>query len=259
MPGAELGDYKGLEVGRREPAVNPDEVRSELERVREALASLETVERAATAGDFVVIDFTGRIEGEAFEGGEERGFLVELGSGRLVGDFEQQLVGARAGERRDVRVSFPDDYAAEHLAGRDAVFEVEVKEVKEKRLPELDDELAVEAGGYDSSTSCAPRSRSGWGAPRRPPSRASSARPRWMPWLRTRRSRSHPSSSTPRRTRCGIAPLAGCRRRASIQVDSSSCRASPKRSSSRTQSPRRRPRSSARRCWPRSSRRRASR
>ncbi len=149
-PPAELGDYKGLEVGRREPEVAKDDVDAELERLRESLASLDTVERAAAHGDFVVIDFIGRIEGEPFEGGEGRGYLLELGSGRLVPGFEEQLVGASAGDERDVSVTFPEDYPGEEVAGREAVFETSVKEVKEKRLPELDDDFAAEAGGFDS-------------------------------------------------------------------------------------------------------------
>jgi trigger factor len=97
-----------------------------------------------------VIDFAGSADGEPFEGGEARGHLVELGSGRLIPGFEEQLDGIAAGDEREVNVTFPDDYPAEHLAGKDASFAVEVKEVKEKRLPELDDDFAVEAGGYDS-------------------------------------------------------------------------------------------------------------
>jgi trigger factor len=150
VPPARLGEYKGVEVARREPAADSDEVQAELERVRESLASLETVEREAGEGDFVVMDFVGRIDGEPFEGGEARGHVAELGAERLIPGFEEQLQGARAGESRDVSVSFPQDYQAEHLAGREAVFSAEVKEVKEKRLPELDDELAEQAGGYDS-------------------------------------------------------------------------------------------------------------
>jgi trigger factor len=150
VPPAQLGDYKGLEVGRREPSVDPQEVEGELERLRESLASLETVERAASSGDFVVLDFVGSIDGEPFEGGEARGHLVELGSGRLIPGFEEQLDGATAGDHREVKVTFPDDYQADQLAGKDASFAVEVKEIKEKRLPELDDDFAVESGGYDS-------------------------------------------------------------------------------------------------------------
>jgi trigger factor len=149
-PPAELGQYKGLEVGTREPELNDEQVKEEIERRRESLASLETVERAAGDGDFVVIDFIGRIDGEPFEGGEGRGYLLELGSGRFIPGFEEQLTGASAGEEREVSVAFPADYGAEEVAGKDAVFSVTVKEVKEKRLPELDDDFAAEAGGFDS-------------------------------------------------------------------------------------------------------------
>src|SRR3954464_8888634 len=149
-PPAKLGDYKGLEVGRREPEVSQDDVNQEVERMRESLASLETVERAAQNGDFVGIDFVGRIDGEPFEGGEGRGYLLELGSGRLIPGFEEQLPGASAGDERDVSVTFPDDYAGAEVAGKEAVFSTTVKEVKEKRLPELDDDFASEAGGFDT-------------------------------------------------------------------------------------------------------------
>ncbi len=150
VPPAQLGEYKGIEVGRRDPKVDDEEVQAELERLRESLASLETVDRAAGDGDFVVMDYVGQVDGEQFEGGEGRGQVVELGSGRLIPGFEEQLASASAGEERTVELTFPDDYPAEHLAGKDASFAVEVKEVKEKRLPELDDDFAVEAGGYDS-------------------------------------------------------------------------------------------------------------
>ena len=150
VPPARLGEYKGIEVGRREPAASADEVQTELDRLRESLASLETVEREAADGDFVVMDFVGRIDGEEFAGGEARGHVAELGAGRLIPGFEEQLRGATAGEQREVKVAFPDDYQPEHLAGKEAVFGVDVKEIKEKRLPELDDDFAVEAGGFDS-------------------------------------------------------------------------------------------------------------
>ncbi|HLM08321.1 MAG TPA: trigger factor [Thermoleophilaceae bacterium] len=150
VPPAQLGEYRGVEVGRREPVADAEAVQAELERIRESLASLETVEREAGDGDFVVLDFVGTLDGEEFQGGSARGHVAELGSGRLIPGFEEQLAGARAGDSREVSVTFPDDYQAEHLAGRDAVFAVDVKEVKEKRLPDLDDDFAVEAGGYDS-------------------------------------------------------------------------------------------------------------
>lgn len=150
VPPAKLGDYRGIEVGRREPKVDDEEVSAELERMRESLASLENVDRPAGEGDFVVMDYVGSVDGEQFDGGEGRGQVVELGSGRLIPGFEEQLGGASAGDERTVELTFPDDYPAEALAGKEASFAVEVKEVKEKKLPELDDDFAVEAGGYDS-------------------------------------------------------------------------------------------------------------
>ncbi|MBA2764542.1 MAG: trigger factor [Thermoleophilaceae bacterium] len=149
-PEATLGDYKGLEVGRREPAVDSTVVDGELERMRESMAKLETVERPAAEGDYVVIDFVGKVEGETFEGGDARGFVLELGSNRLIEGFEPQLEGASAGDSRVVEVSFPEEYRAEHLAGKAVTFDVDLKEVKEKVVPELDDDFAVGAGGFDS-------------------------------------------------------------------------------------------------------------
>src|SRR3954449_332668 len=149
-PEAKLGDYKGLEVGRREAEAPSEAIDEEIERLREAAASLENVDRPAQKGDFVVLDFAGKVDGEPFEGGEARGYLLELGSDRLVEGFEEQLEGANAGDEREVNVTFPDDYRAENLAGNDATFDVTVKEVKEKKLPELDDDFAMEAGGFDS-------------------------------------------------------------------------------------------------------------
>src|SRR3954463_1725501 len=149
-PKAKLGDYKNLEVGRREPEASDEEIDEELERMREQAATLETVEREAKDGDFVVLDFVGTVDGEPFEGGEARGYLLELGSGRLIPGFEEQLGGAKAGDERQGKVDFPAGYPAENLAGKEAEFAVSVKEVKEKRLPELGDEFAVQAGGFDT-------------------------------------------------------------------------------------------------------------
>ncbi len=148
-PKAQLGTYKGLEIGRREPEVDDSAVDAELERLRDRFATLETVEAPAESGNHVVIDYLGRIDGEPFQGGEGRDQLLELGSGRLIPGFEEQLVGASAGDERTVEVTFPDDYPGE-LSGHEAVFDVAVKEVKAKRLPEVDDEFASEAAGFDS-------------------------------------------------------------------------------------------------------------
>lgn len=149
-PTASLGDYKGLEVGRREAEVDEHRIEHELEHLREHLSRLEAADRAAGEGDFVVVDYVGSIDGENFEGGEGRDQLIELGGGRLIPGFEEQLTGAKAGEDRTIQVTFPDDYGASHLAGRDAEFAISVKEVRERVLPELDDELASDAAGFDT-------------------------------------------------------------------------------------------------------------
>jgi len=151
-PPAKLGEYKGLEVGRAEPEPEPDPevVESEVERIRGAFARLEPVERAAAEGDVLLIDFEGLVDDKAFEGGKATDYTLELGSGQLIEGFEEQLTGVSAGEAREVEVSFPEDYQAEKLAGEDAVFKVEVKEVREKVLPELDDEFAAEASEFDT-------------------------------------------------------------------------------------------------------------
>ena len=145
-PPAKLGDYKGLEVPRRDAEASDEAVNEEIERLRERSATLETVDRPAGRGDFVVMDFAGSVDGTPFAGGEGRDQMVELGSGRLVPGFEEQLEGASAGAGRTVTITFPDDYPATELAGREAAFDVTVKEVKAKELPELDDDLAAEAG-----------------------------------------------------------------------------------------------------------------
>jgi trigger factor len=168
LPKAELGEYKGLEVGRREPEVTDDQIQQEIDAMRERLARLQTAERPAAAGDFVVVDYVGSIareapEGEApegeepeaeqgfepFAGGEGRDQLVELGAGNLIPGFEEGLLGAVAGETRTVALTFPADYGSQELAGRETSFEITVKEVKLKELPEVDDDFAVDAGFDD--------------------------------------------------------------------------------------------------------------
>ena len=155
LPKAQLGRYKELEVGRGEAAVDEQRLQQEIEALRDRLARLETAERAAAAGDFVVIDYVGSLAGEdgaeqqPFAGGEGRDQLVELGSGNLIPGFEEGLLGASAGEQRTLSVTFPDDYGNTELAGRGASFAVTVKEVKAKELPELDDDFAVDAGFDD--------------------------------------------------------------------------------------------------------------
>jgi trigger factor len=149
-PKAELGEYKGLEVGRAELEVPDEAVQSELDRLREGFASLSPVERAAAPGDSLLIDFEGTIDGEPFEGSASKDFLIELGAEGLLPEFDAALAGAATGDEREVEVTFPDDHRPEDLAGKTAKFDVTVKEVREKDLPELDDEFASEASEFDT-------------------------------------------------------------------------------------------------------------
>jgi trigger factor len=149
-PTAQLGAYRGVEVGRREPSVEPEAVEEEIEALRERFAHLHTVKRAAENGDFLTIDFEGTVGGEPFSGGEGRDQLVELGSGNLIPGFEDGLLGSVAGEQRTVKATFPEDYAAKHVAGKDAEFEIWVKDVKHKHLPDLDDDFASDSAGFDT-------------------------------------------------------------------------------------------------------------
>jgi trigger factor len=149
-PVAELGDYKGLEVGKEDKTVDEEIVDTEVERIREGFARLEPVERAAKEGDSVLIDFEGFVDGQPFQGGKADDYLLALGSNSLIDDFEDQLTGAAPGAEVEVEVTFPDEYQEPKLAGEDAVFKVKVKEVREKILPELDDDFASDASEFDT-------------------------------------------------------------------------------------------------------------
>jgi trigger factor len=149
-PSAQLGEYRELEVGRAEVEVPDDAIDAEIERLREGFGSLNPVEREAREGDFVAIDYLGKVDGEPFAGGEGKDQLIELGSGSLVEGFEEALVGAKAGDEREVNVSFPEDYRAEQLAGKEATFDVTVREVREKRLPDIDDDFAIQASEFET-------------------------------------------------------------------------------------------------------------
>jgi trigger factor len=144
-PKAQLGTYQGLEVGRREPQAADGLVDEELERLRDRVATLETVERPAESGDHVVIDYVGTVDGQPLAGGEGRDQLLELGTGRLLPGFDERLTGASAGDQRTVEVAFGDE-GPDELKGKQGTFEVTVNEVKTKRLPELDEEFAAQAG-----------------------------------------------------------------------------------------------------------------
>ncbi|AIG65356.1 trigger factor [Weissella tructae] len=141
-PEVELGDYKGLTVAKVDATVSEEEVAAELTRLQEDQAELVLVEAAAQDGDTVVIDFDGSVDGVHFDGGKAENHSLALGSGSFIPGFEEQLVGAKAGDNVNVNVTFPENYQAEDLAGKEALFEVTVHEVKSKETPELDDEFA---------------------------------------------------------------------------------------------------------------------
>ena len=148
-PEVQLGEYKGIEVEADDSEFDESVLEKELEEVRKRNARLIDVERAAQNGDRVTIDFEGFVDDVAFEGGKGEDYDLELGSGTFIPGFEEQLIGAAAGEVRDVNVTFPEEYTPE-LAGKAAVFKVVVKGVQEQELPELDDELAKDISDFDT-------------------------------------------------------------------------------------------------------------
>ncbi len=150
FPEIEIKNYKGLEIEKAATKIGAKEVKAELERLAKKQARMETVERAAKDGDTVIIDFVGSIDGVEFEGGKGENFELKLGSGQFIPGFEEQLVGAEAGSDVKVEVKFPEDYHAEDLAGKDAVFETKVHEVKEEILPEIDDEFASDISEFET-------------------------------------------------------------------------------------------------------------
>lgn len=144
-PEVELGDYKGLEVSKEDTNVTDEEIEEQLKESQERMAELTVKEDGQVEnGDTAVIDFEGFVDGEAFEGGAGNDYSLEIGSNSFIPGFEEQLVGAKTGEQKDVEVTFPEEYHAEELAGKSATFKVTVNEVKAKELPELNDELAKE-------------------------------------------------------------------------------------------------------------------
>lgn len=144
-PEVTLGDYKGLEISKQETDVTDEEIEAQLKEQQTRLAELVVKEDAAIVeGDTAVIDFEGFLGEEAFEGGAGEDHSLEIGSGSFIPGFEEQLIGSKTGEQKDVVVTFPEEYHAAELAGKEATFKVTVKEVKGKELPELNDELAKE-------------------------------------------------------------------------------------------------------------------
>jgi len=148
-PEVTLGQYKGIEVPKAEATVTDEEVAADLERMAKQNARISTVERAAQNGDTVVMDFEGFVDGVAFEGGKGEKHSLELGSGSFIPGFEEQLVGLTAGEAKDVVVTFPEQYTPE-LAGKEATFKCLIHEVKEKALPEIDDEFVKDVSEFDT-------------------------------------------------------------------------------------------------------------
>ena len=149
-PNAELGEYKGLEVEKAGTEVPDEVIDREIDRMREGMASLDVVDRAAEEGDHVLVDFVGSLDGVEFEGGSANDHTIEIGSGQLIDDFEEQIIGAKAGDEVAVNVNFPEEYGAAELAGQNADFKVTVKEVRVKQMPEADDDFASEASEFDT-------------------------------------------------------------------------------------------------------------
>jgi trigger factor len=142
MPEVELGEYKGLKYEMESVEVTDDEINEEIDRMRKQYADLETVEGEAKDGDTVKIDYEGFKDGVAFEGGKAEGYNLKLGSGSFIPGFEDQLIGCKAGDEKELNLTFPEDYHAEDLKGAAVVFKVTVHEVTREVLPELDDDFA---------------------------------------------------------------------------------------------------------------------
>lgn len=150
-PEAKVKEYKGLEVKKVSTRVTKKDVDAELDRVREQNARVVTVEdRELKDGDISVIDFEGFIDGKAFEGGKAENFELTIGSHQFIPGFEEQMIGMKSGEEKDINVKFPEDYHVAELAGKDSTFKVKLHEIKEKILPEIDDEFAKDVSEFDT-------------------------------------------------------------------------------------------------------------
>lgn len=150
-PEVTLGTYKGVEVEKTDASVTDEEVDAAIERERESNARTVSVEdRAVQDGDLTVLDFEGFVDGEAFEGGKGENYPLTIGSNTFIPGFEEQLIGAEIDKEVEVNVTFPEDYQAQELAGKPAVFKCTIKEIKEKQLPDLDDEFAGEVSEFET-------------------------------------------------------------------------------------------------------------
>lgn len=150
-PEVELGEYKGVEVEKENFDVTEGNIQDELKNIQERNARIVEVEdRAAKDGDILVIDYSGSVDGEEFEGGTAKNQTIEIGSDTFIPGFEEQLIGLNKDDEKDVKVTFPEEYHSEELEGKDAIFKVKVHEIKTKELPELDDELAKDVSEFDT-------------------------------------------------------------------------------------------------------------
>lgn len=150
-PEVTLGAYKGIEVAKADVSVTAEEIDAEIEKEREAQSRMVPVEdRAVEDGDITSIDFEGFCDGVPFEGGKGEDYSLTIGSHSFIDTFEEQLIGAQIGEEKEVNVTFPEEYHAEELAGKPAMFKVTVKEIKVKELPDVDDEFAQEVSEFDT-------------------------------------------------------------------------------------------------------------
>ena len=150
-PEVTLGDYKGIEVEKKEAEVSEEEITAEIDKAREANSRLITIEdRATEDGDTVIIDFDGYVDGKQFEGGYAEDYTLVLGSHSFIDNFEDQLVGKNLGEAVEVNVTFPEEYHVDELKGKPALFKVKIKEIQKKELPELDDDFAQDVSDFDT-------------------------------------------------------------------------------------------------------------
>ena len=150
-PEVELGEYNGVEVTKADAEVTDADVEEELKKVQDQNSRTVSVEdRAVKDGDMTVIDFEGFIDGEAFDGGKGENYPLTIGSHSFIDTFEEQMIGMNIGEEKELNVTFPEDYHAENLKGKPATFKVTVKEIKEKQLPELDDDFAQDVSDFDT-------------------------------------------------------------------------------------------------------------
>lgn len=150
-PEVTLGDYKGIEVEKKTAEVTDEELQAEIDKVRESNSRMITVDdRAVQDGDITTIDFEGFVDGEPFEGGKGEDYPLTIGSHSFIDNFEEQLIGKNIGEETEVNVTFPEQYQAEELQGKPAVFKVTIKEIKVKELPELDDDFAQDVSEFDT-------------------------------------------------------------------------------------------------------------